>query len=156
MHAKFGAKWCVPNWSCGWYLTKCHGHNQININLTKHNVLFVHTEQVLWYRIFKFLFPRMLGAILTYLSSQLPFLDAIWRGGWYLTNGSGHNQIKINLTTLNNIFSYIRQILSYGIFNFRIPRMLEAFWGVSEWQLPFWDATDRGILHNKWERAQTL
>ena len=64
---------------------------------------------------------------MTYLSSQLSFLDAIWQGEWYLTNGSGHNQIKINVTTLNIIFSYIRQILLYGIFNFRIPRMLEAF-----------------------------
>jgi hypothetical protein len=62
-----------------------------------------------------------------YLSLQLPFLDAIWRGGWYLTNGSGHNQMKINLTTLNIIFSYIQQILLYGIFNFCIPRLLEAF-----------------------------
>ena len=29
MPAKFGAKWHAPNWR---YLTKCHGHNQININ----------------------------------------------------------------------------------------------------------------------------
>ena len=64
---------------------------------------------------------------LMYLSLQLSLLDAIWQGEWYLTNGSGHNQIKINLTTLNNIFSHILQILSYGIFNFCIPRMLEAF-----------------------------
>jgi hypothetical protein len=64
---------------------------------------------------------------MTYLSSQLPFLDAIWRGEWYLTNGSGHNQIKIHLTILNKIFSHIRQIFECGIFNFHIPRMLEAF-----------------------------
>jgi hypothetical protein len=91
----------------------------------------------------------MLEAFLTHLSSQLPFLDAIWWGEWYLTNGSGHNQIKINLTTLNETFSHIRQILSYGIFNFGIPRMLEAFWMQKK-------VFRLGILHNKWEWAQIL
>ena len=43
-----------------------------------------------------------------YLSSELPFLDAIWQDEWYLTNGSGHNQIKIYLTILNEIFSHIQ------------------------------------------------
>ncbi|KIM73379.1 hypothetical protein PILCRDRAFT_15285 [Piloderma croceum F 1598] len=27
-------------------------------------------------------------AFLTYISSQLPFLDAFWRSEWYLTNGN--------------------------------------------------------------------
>ena len=94
-----------------------------------------------------------------YFSLQLPFLDAIWWGEWYLTNGSGHNQIKINLTTLNNTFSHIRQVILYGIFNFLIPRMLEAL-GVSESQLPFWDATgvsDRVFCTTVTNgRAQTL
>ena len=79
-----------------------------------------------------------------YCSSQLPFLDTIWRSEWYLTNGSGHNQIKIHLTILYKIFSYMQQILSCGISNFCIPRMLEAFRRVSELQLPFLDAK-RGL-----------
>ena len=63
-------------------------------------------------------------------------------GEWYLTLGSGHNQIKIILTTLNEIFSYIQRILLCGIFNFRIPRMLEAFRGVFDEQLPILDAKE--------------
>ena len=61
-----------------------------------------------------------------------------------MTNGSGHNQIKIHLTILYEIFSHIQQILLCGIFNFCIPRMLEAFRRVSELQLPFLDAK-RGL-----------
>ena len=56
-----------------------------------------------------------------------------------MTLGNGHNQIKIILTTLNEIFSYIQRILLCGIFNFRIPRMLEAFRGVFDEQLPILD-----------------
>ena len=70
----------------------------------------------------------MLEAFLMNLSSQLPFLDTIWQSEWYLANGSGHNQIKIHLI-LNEVFNCIQQILSCGIFNFCIPRMLEAFDG---------------------------
>ena len=143
MPAKFGAMWRTPNWTCGRYSTDCRGHNQIDINLTQYNVLFSHTEQVLWCRIFYFRLPRMLEAFLTYFSLQLPFLDAIWRGEWYLTNGSRHDEIKIHLTILNEIFSHIRQILLCRIFNFCIPRMLEAFRRVSELQLPFLDGKER-------------
>ena len=109
------------------------------INLT--NALFNHIEQVLLCRIFNYSLPRMLEAFSMYFSSQLPFLDTIWQSEWYLTNGSEHNQIKIYLTILYEIFSHIQQIILCGIFNFCIPRMLEAFRRVSELQLPFLDAT---------------
>ena len=85
-------------------------------------------------------------AFLRYISSQLPFLDTIWQSEWYLTNGSGHNQIKIHLTILNEIFSHIQQIFSCAIFNFYIQRMLEAFWGDSEPQLPVLDAKEGGYF----------
>ena len=91
-----------------------------------------------------------------YFTSQLPFLDTIWWSEWYLTNGRGHNQINIPY----KIFSHIQQILSCGIFNFCIPRMLEAFRRVSELQLPFLGAKRSSdlVLYNKykWKWAQTL
>jgi hypothetical protein len=129
----------LPCWSCGWYSTNCCGHNQININLTQLSVLFSRTEQVLLCIIFNFGLPRMLESFLMYLSSQLPFLDAIWWGEWYLTNGSGYNQMKIYLTILNDLVIYNRSFhVEFLIFVFQ--GCWRPFEGFLNHNCLFWDA----------------
>ena len=68
-------------------------------------------------------------------------VDTIWWGELYLTNGSGHNQI---LTIL------------YEIFNFHILRKLEAYWGVSESQLPCLDKKELYFVQQMGAATNTI
>ena len=72
--AIFGLLWHAPNWSSGWYLAYCCGHNLIIIYFTWQNALSSYIEQIILCRIF-ILSSKDAGGIFEVAKLIIAFFD---------------------------------------------------------------------------------